>query len=377
MKKLFLLFVLIMFWANCYAQKDNKIPLSEYDSMEYKTMIKELKKREELQYFKNKDLKVEVSENWLPFKKDSIAIPFPINIQNYPISYSFIYENKLIALFDDGSFSCFSLDNFQHDLAFEQKLNEDNKKFKYALLIENQIIGLFRNKYFAYNKEKGWVKYKNQIPIKKSPKLFEDRDFLVFSICHGEWGGIIFFYNKITKLTTFTEATCANSVIKTDSSYLITSSLGHMMGSFDIKNIKNPEKLPFLRKRLDTKHMEILNELQRDTLRINKEKLFDYWSIMLFSSFIWNKEYLHIAYYEDMTFLAKVEKNKISIINSIWYNDFYTHNPITTQYEKDFILINLDEFIYLEDSDKEENRETGLFLIKDNKLLKITWTKNN
>lgn len=73
--------------------------------------------------------------------------------------------------------------------------------------------------------------------------MFSDEKFIVYRKCSGEFGGTIYFYDRQSKETYFTESTCANTVIKRNGQYQILSHLGHMMGTSEIKIIDNPKKL--------------------------------------------------------------------------------------------------------------------------------------
>lgn len=123
--------------------------------------------------------------------KDSIT---KIYDNNYPVSYSVIYNNCIISLFENGMFWCYKLETFERDLIFEEKLN--NKKFEYHWIIDNKLGGISGNTIYIWN-EKNWVKYKNVFPLKNQPKLFEDNEFIIIGDCLGEWGGTVYFFEKL------------------------------------------------------------------------------------------------------------------------------------------------------------------------------------
>lgn len=56
-----------------------------------------------------------------------------IRVKNFPKSYSVIYFNHLISLFENGKFVCFNLKNFERNLEFEKQIN--TSKFDYHWLI--------------------------------------------------------------------------------------------------------------------------------------------------------------------------------------------------------------------------------------------------
>jgi hypothetical protein len=91
-------------------------------------------------------------------------------------------------------FGCYKLETFERDLIFEEKLN--NKKFEYHWIIDNKLGGISGNTIYIWN-EKNWVKYKNVFPLKNQPKLFEDNEFIIIGDCLGEWGGTVYFFEKL------------------------------------------------------------------------------------------------------------------------------------------------------------------------------------
>lgn len=210
---------------------------------------------------KTRDFTVSISENPIMFNISHIVAKNPyyndnfnksddyLNIpskNNYPISYSVIYENKLVSLFENGKFVCYNLVDLQRDTIFENKIN--TKEFKYHWIINNKLGALVENTIYVWNNNK-WEKLTIEFPLQKQPKLFEDDNFIVFRDCHGEWGGTVYFFDKISNEIYFTESTCANSVFKKDEKYAVLAQLGHLMSSCEIKLIENPRKLTKVKKK--------------------------------------------------------------------------------------------------------------------------------
>lgn len=138
---------------------------------------------------------VSVSKNFIEFDTTHFVAKNPYfaekyeeaedYVKNFPKSFSVIYENSLISLFENGKFACFKLDSFERDTKLENKLN--TKKFKYHWIIDKQLGALSGNLIYKWNGNK-WIKHKDYFPLKNQPKLFEDDEFIVFGDCHGEWG---------------------------------------------------------------------------------------------------------------------------------------------------------------------------------------------
>lgn len=123
----------------------------------------------------------------------------------YPFSYSIIYHDNLIALFDPGNFICYKLPSLKRNIDLEKKLNTD--KFQYHWIFDNNLIWQSDNENYFFNKEFEWETYSGIIPLKKQPKLFEDDKYIIFFDCSGEWGGAVYFFNKSNQKVYFTEAT--------------------------------------------------------------------------------------------------------------------------------------------------------------------------
>jgi hypothetical protein len=322
---------------------------------------------------------VSVSNNFIEFDTTHIIVKNPYfsnkfeeaedeidNVKNFPKSFSVIYQNSLVSLFENRKFACFKLDNFDRDTNLENKLN--TKKFKYHWIIDNQLGGLSNNSIYLWNGSK-WIKSKGSFPLKSQPKLFEDDEFIVYGDCHGEWGGTVYFYEKSTRKTFFTESTCANSVIKNNNGYEVLAELGHGSGSSEIKKINDPRKLTLAK---DTEiNTTVKGEALGYTDKSNAfDKKLDLYGVQIFSLFRWKNKELFIVNLSNLTFIAEIKNNEIEIVNPLFFSDLYTHNPITSQYGE-YTLINLDHY------GTGLEREISVLIIKENKITKLDWNENH
>lgn len=326
-----------------------------------------------------KNFNVSVSNNFVEFDTSHIVIKNPYfrvkyedsdeekdYIKNFPKSFSVIYDNSLVSLFESGKFACFKLPNLERDIILENKLN--TKIFKYHWIINRQLSALSGSSIYKWNGEK-WIKSKDNFPLKNQPKLFEDDEFIIYGDCNGEWGGTVYFYEKTTSKTFFSESTCTNSVIKTENGYEVLAHLGHSFGSSEIKLIKDPRKLTL------AKSTEINTRIKGEALGYTDksnafDKKLDFYGVQIFSSFINKDKELYIVHLSDLTFIAEIKNNEIEIVNPLFFSDLYTHNPITTQYG-DYTLINLDHYgtgLY---------REISVMIINGNKITKLDWNENH
>ena len=315
---------------------------------------------------KDKDYQIEISDNPIAFDIKEIVLKNPID-NKFPISFSVIYQDKLISLFEPGIFVCFSIPTMNRDKAFEIKLN--TKKFQYHWILDNKLIGLAEGKYYSLSTGNTWVDYNTPVPFTHQPKLFDDSLYISFCDCHGEWGGTVYFYNKATNKIYFTEATCANSILKKNNKYLVLSHLGHMMGSTELKEISYPDKLSEVDLKNANKTFQGQALGYADSSKAAKT-IFNYYEIQIFASFIYQGRTIYLVYWRDETFLAEIENNTIKIVNPLFNREVYTHDPITNSYGNT-VLMNLDFYgIGVE-------REVSCVIIKDNELIKLDWNEKH
>ncbi|MDR0982825.1 MAG: hypothetical protein LBM07_06245 [Culturomica sp.] len=287
-------------------------------------------------------------------------------VKNFPKSFSVIYQNSLVSLFENGKFACFNLDNFNRNTSLENKLN--TKKFKHHWVIDNQLGAISGNTIYIWNGNK-WIKSKNPFPVTEQPILFEDNDFIVYRDCFGEWGGTVYFYEKSTQKTFFTESTCPNSIIKTQNGYQVLANLGHMFGSSEIKLIPDPSKLT------EAKSHQLNKALNGQALGYaDKSNAFtkemELYGVQVFSTFLYQNRKLCIVNLAELTFIAEIKANKIEIVHPLYFNDLYTHAPITKSYGE-FTLINLDNY------GTGLKREISVLIISGNRIAKLDWNENH
>ncbi|GAB4034773.1 hypothetical protein [Spirosoma gilvum] len=323
--------------------------------------------------------KVSVSGNYIEFDTSHLVIKNPYfsdkfenaeeqknNVKNFPKSFSVIYENNLISLFEYGKFACFNLDNFERNTKLENKLN--TKRFNYHWIIDNQLGGLSGKSVFLWNGNE-WAKMKNYFPLKNHPKLFEDDIFIVFGDCFGEWGGTVYFFEKSTLKTFLTESTCANSVIKNENGYNVLAHLGHGNGFSEVKTIPDPTKLTLAQPNEIGKTFKGQAVGYTDKSNAFNKKI-DFYGIQLFSSFIYKDKVLYVVHLSDLTFIAEINDNEIQIVNALFFDDFYTHDPVTNKYGN-FTLMNLDHY------GTGLDREISVLIINGHKITKLDWNENH
>lgn len=328
--------------------------------------------------YTSKEFNVSISENPLYLEIDTLVIENPFytddyedwddNYINFPKSFTVIYQDNLISLFDKGKFVCHSLKDNSRNKKLEGKLN--TKSFKYHWLIDGKLYA--KSKAFLFSglyewNGKKWKKSNIKIPIDEQPILFSDEQYIVYRKCSGEFGGTIYFYNRESEETYFTESTCANTVFKKNGQYHILAHLGHMMGTSEIKIIDEPKNL--------SKAKKSQLKIRRGNLGYQDEsnaftKPLDLFGIQLFSTFSIENRQVFLAHLNESTFLAEIDGTEIQIVNPLFDYDKYTHDPITRSYGK-YTLINMDHYGTALD------REVSLMIIKDNKITLLDWNENH
>jgi len=383
MKKNRYILVILLFSIHLFGQNDSTLAIENklIEHFKARNWNDEAITRESLYKtnFAGDNFNLSISNNPINFKTEHIVIKNPYfstklnNSQeeneytrNFPSSFSVIYQDNLIALFENGKFVCIELNTLNRNLALEEQLN--TRKFSYHWIIDHKLIAQGGNKKMFWNGKK-WEKYKEKLPPKNQPILFDDKDFIVYRACHGEWGGTIYFYEKSTGKTYFTASTCANTVSKTDEGYQVLAHLGHMFGVSEIKLIPDPRKLTETKSYGTNKIVngQALGYTDKSNAFINK---LDLYGIQLFSSFTFEGKELFIVRIEDLTFLAKIHNNEVELVHPLFFNDLYTHQPITTKFGT-YTLVNIDHYgtgLY---------REISTLILHKNTIKKIDWNENH
>ena len=330
-----------------------------------------------LWFFKNSDsVSIKISDNPIVFELKEIVLKNPhknsISYENLPISYSIIYQNKLVSLFETG-FACFSIPEMKRDADFEKTIN--TKKFQYHWVLDNELVAISEGEYYTLNAENVWIEYTETIPFKNQPKLFEDSLYLSFCDCYGEFGGTAYFYNKETKNIHFTSATCANTIFKENNTYFILSHLGHMLGGTDLKSISNPSELPII----EPQNVNQWHKYKRQGYEIEEawgyldssgkaKTVFDFYGLQIFATFVSQGRTIYVVYWNDTTFLAEIENNRIKIVNPLFNNRIYPRSELLTTNYGEITLINFNYRVH-------EFREMSCMLVYNNQLLKIDWNE--
>lgn len=159
-----------------------------------------------------------------------------------------------------------------------------------------------------------WVKSfaMSKPDIEPSSCIYEDEQFIITSEDHGEFGGMVYFRDKITdKLY----GAISNSVVCINyfnDKYYVTNYLGHMGHRSDILEIANPRDLRELDGYIEDNVMWA-NENYRYATQGTKQ-LYESWDIELRTSFIHKGRLLHLFSDSDGTYLAEINNERLDTL---------------------------------------------------------------
>jgi hypothetical protein len=312
----------------------------------------------------NEDYRLQISDQKVSLEKQHFILKNPFSKVKYPMSYSILYKGKLIVLFDPGRFACFDLD-LKRDPEIEDALN--TMHFDRHWLIGEDFVARSEGKYYVWN-GKSWASYNEPVPMGSRPKLFEDEFYIMYSDCHGEFGGTIYFYEKKTGITYYTAATCPRAVLPHQDGYLITAS---SMTSFNSIFISNPSKLSNLKDTTTIARRKGAHEnLGYYDSSNHAVYVKDFFWLEAFGTFKNGEKTFYILNWREFAFLAKLNGNEVTIVNPLFLDhQIYTHKPVTTVYPNGVIVVNLDFY------GLGGEREVSLLIFKKNHLIKVDWNE--
>jgi|GEM_PF-3692697 len=263
---------------------------------------------------------------------------------DYPVRpYPFVYEDCLVVLNKADAFYALYLDCFDRDSVFESQLNK--KAFYKAFLLNSDLYAVDKDSIsYIYNKEKKeWDRKEIDLPFGDEIPLYEDNKYVCYSVCHGEFGGAVFFYNKATRKTTFIPSSCAVAVIKGEDGYQVVSSLSHMAFTSSVVSINNPDSLYaypdslFIdegwRKMQEHKLVELIDN---DTNANQEDISLDFFGFdqLITSAFIYNNQYYYITKTYDGVCFSQLQRDSTGATIKIEHTlEFPDYEPIT--YRKD------------------------------------------
>lgn len=159
--------------------------------------------------------------------------------------------------------------------------------------------------------------------------LYEDEKYVVRGTCSGEWGGSVWFTNKITGIEHSSAATCPVSVNRIGTRYYVTASLAHLSGSCEILEILYPDsmavfKMPAPRKKKGKREYRYVGDDEsKSTTGIHP--LITSYETLVLGSFIVDDQLLHIVTKNRETFIASIKDENFQKIASITSEDIFSY----------------------------------------------------
>jgi len=306
--------------------------------------------------------------------------------------YTLIYDNHLIVLNKADSFYSFTTDCFQRDIRFENRLN--SQRFKKSLIISDTLYGIDSvNQSFRFDENRStWVKQSRELPFFNSAPICETDKYICYSICHGEFGGIVFFYNKINQRITYAPATCTVSLMKFNDGFYVVSNLAHLSSFTYVNRIDNPDSLYVLPDSLykADKFDRIYYTIFNDTSFYKQiTPIFDDLGKLISSGFRIKGESYFLTKmnisderrtykYRRKTYLSKIANDSLIVINTTdtIFSSLPASNGELTRKNKSQTVIDYTLFANdtknMKESD-ERNLLLTTFILTDTTLIRLNW----
>ncbi len=204
------------------------------------------------------------------------------------------------------------------------------------LLISGNIFGqsndIFKIKTAYKTKAEISTFIKNLDSLNKKYEFFEDEKYIVYPFCRGEWGGAVIFKNKLTKTKYICESTCPVAVTKFNNKYIITNTLNHLVGSTEVLEIVNPEKL---NKATEEDEKRFTYEKLAQT---GAKKLIDLYRFTSLYTFVYENRLYHIVAGKEGTYVAEILDEKFITVQTISDKNLWTYTPKNLKTEKSVIV---------------------------------------
>ncbi|MDO7875106.1 hypothetical protein Q5H93_10220 [Hymenobacter sp. ASUV-10] len=311
------------------------------------------------------EYELRLSEQPLKLQHQTVRLHNPKSGGDRPACYSVVYQNCLVALFTTGNFGCFRITNFERDTLLEAQLN--TFVFERHWILNQQLIGWREGRAFYFDTiQRTWQSYKQPLPFEGRLKVFEDERFVCTMDCHGEFGGHIYFFDKRTRRTHYTNATCATTVQKIDGQYHLLASLAHMQGSTHSAVISAPEKLPVITKKLDPARdwqYHFADSKPNEAVK----SVFNYYGLTMAGSFQWHEQILYVVNLHPITFLASISGKSITIVDPLFNRYLSPDNTIATAFAPNSALVSYSHY------ESRKTTEGRCLLFQDRRVTEIVW----
>ncbi len=280
-------------------------------------------------------------------------------------------DNKLFVL--DTSFN------------FNDSLTSKFSKFKFnSLRSYNDTLLLFNNDTYFYL-DSGFIlkEYKPQ-NFKYGIPLYNDSTYDVYGCSLGEFGGSVFFREKLTNKYYSYPATAVQQVLKYKGNYIVSSFLAHMTGFSDYLSINDPTKLYELK---DEKQKNYCNWwIEIDSIR--EKRRFEtktppgvnYYADSISKRTLTifpHSDTLYSIYSTDsVTILAKHENFKLTTIDTLLKKRIHFHEAKTNMTNNVAVTVYRESWSTSDSNNNFINHlNTGLIFIRDNRITFLEFKK--
>ncbi len=152
--------------------------------------------------------------------------------------------------------------------------------------------------------------------------FYQDDSYFVRSTCSGEWGGSIWFKNKITGIEYSCAANCPVIINKIQDKYVLTNSLAHMCGSAEVIEIQNPDSMDIFKMpppRAKKRKIEYRYVGDNESKSKNGTKLLvDTICAMIPISFPHNGQLYHVVSDSKTLYLSLINEDKLVTVDTIY-----------------------------------------------------------
>ena len=281
----------------------------------------------------------------------------------YPVSYSVVFQNCLVALFKDGKFGCYRLPDLTLDKQLTRRLNTGS--WQRFWLMDGKLVAQNTQGTSAYDTNThAWQPYTQPVPFGQRPKLYEDARFLVYATCDKDFGiaghGAALFYKKATGQTFSFQATCPTSMWEQAGQYTLlwSNKLSNGSGCVLIttpelfRQVSGPRAAP----------RSIESHATPDF-----STAFGFQSLQLLGGFRWHAQTLYLVNWHRSTFLATIDGSRVIIVDPLFSNDLFPDSPVTTTYSPAVSLTNMG------DTKLGESSERTALLWQGQQVTRIEW----
>jgi len=172
--------------------------------------------------------------------------------------------------------------------------------------------------------------------------FFEDEHYVVRKTCSGEWGGSIFFKNKVTGKEYVCSATCPVVVNKIDGKYIVTNTLAHLSGFSEVIQIDMPDSMqvyePLLPQKKNGQIMQSPGNAESRSIKGRKQLLAAN-RVLIMTSFPYEGQLYHITTDFQKTYVSKIEDDKLVHLDLVSDGSIWTYDPSVIKTKDDHYIV--------------------------------------